>query len=776
MKWVILPCSNPGEKCTMQERVTVATKSRPTLFNLLASSCFCRRDDATLMEYRLRLLSGVKRSFVARRMNGMLTVEGLRVLQYACDSSAHHADRPLHVWSVLEREVSGGWANWGVSKLAMASTGLYKYMPGFLKYLFAWPATQWSGLLNRYLNRRMLEACEVAVEYYLALVNAPQVHWMRLHGDVHYHLLLEEVDSESKAAHAFITEREKEVPDRFQAIQSYRSAMAVLRKQLFYINELFEIGMVDKAEHRMLMKSVDKRILRLEISGPVWRPPKPREMLRSLKFMCGLSDDSFDMIWREGTLRELGRGELFWSASERLSPLNSGIFFVLSGGVTCIHITSDGERKVEFQGAGGLVGSLLSLTGSRVPGKEWAVAEGNAVGKGPLVFFLPQSIVYNRIIKPSNDGDEEMEMVEDGFLREAAAYVVRCLEHEILLAVKNHVEEAVKAAKRPHEAKRALEKDVDPKGRSKNSASTKFPKHALYSSGVIGQNANLSKRAFSFRNRSSNQVGDPGYSISERQNLDTMIKHIADVVELHDDEVEIDLHHVASSATCGVDNEINDKRVKKTDSLISSKASFETFGSEGATREGHLPAADEPLNHDVPKRMLRFRSMYEKKRNSRASLDIAAALQGIHHFSTEVTMDVLQGLPKSFILKLPRGTQFFQTTHIVLLYGSLISEEKMNVSYETGAKIVDEIVGPYVLPWLWDPRLIPDVSRQSTQSRIVNEQLWCAGTDGAIVVVCCHHDGSLPEVVETLNRNDSTTALNGDRRATDRTQVAEIVI
>lgn len=737
--------------------MTVATKSRLALLNVFNCFLFCRGNDVALMEYRLRLLSGVKRSFVARRMNGMLTVEGLRVLQFGCDSSAHHAERPLHVWSVLEREVSGGWANWGVSKFAMASTGLYKYMPRFLKYIFAWPANQWSSLLNRYLNKRMLEACEVAVEYYLALVNSPQVHWMRLHGDVHYHQLLEEVDSESKAAHAFITEREKEVPDRFQAIQSYRSAMAVLRKQLFYINELFEIGMVDKGEHRMLLKSVDKRILRLEISGPVWRPPKPREMLRSLKFMCDLSDNTFDKIWSAGMLRELSKGEHFWSASERPSPFNSGMFFVLSGGVNCVHITSDGERKVEFQGAGGLVGSLLSLTGSRVPGKEWAVAEGNAVGKGPLVFFLPQSIVNSYIMKPSNDGDEEMEMLEDVLLREAAVYVVRCLEHEILLDVKTHVEEAVKAAKVLHEMKCAMEKDIDLKGRS-NSASTNFPKHAQNSSGVTSQNANLSKRASSFRKRSSIQVRDPGYSISERQNLDTMIKHIADVVELRDDEVEIDLHQIVSSTAGGVDG-INDEKINKRISMSNQgidpqfrTSNLDALGSEGATGEGQVQTADKSSNHDVPERMVRFPSVYQEGRNSRKSrLDVAAALQGIQHFATEVTMDIRQGLPKSFILKLHRGAQFLQTTHMVLLHGSLISEENGNLSSETGAKKVDEIIGPYVLPWLWDPRLIPDISRQSPQFKRVNQKLWCVGTDGAIVAVCCHHDGSLPEVVENWN-------------------------
>ena len=43
-----------------------------------------------------------------------------------------------------------------------------------------------------------------------------------------------------------------------------------------------------------------------------------------------------------------------------------------------------------FQGIGGCVGVLLAVTGSRLPGQEAAVAEGNSLGKGPLLFHIPQ--------------------------------------------------------------------------------------------------------------------------------------------------------------------------------------------------------------------------------------------------------------------------------------------------------------------------------------------------------------------------------------------------
>ena len=49
----------------------------------------------------------------------------------------------------------------------------------------------------------------------------------------------------------FIIDREIEAPDRFQAIQSHRAAMAVLRQQQGFVQELFEAGMVDEVGGRV---------------------------------------------------------------------------------------------------------------------------------------------------------------------------------------------------------------------------------------------------------------------------------------------------------------------------------------------------------------------------------------------------------------------------------------------------------------------------------------------------------------------------------------------
>ena len=45
-----------------------------------------------------------------------------------------------------------------------------------------------------------------------------------------------------RAAHRFIIAREIEAPDKFGAIQSYRAAMAILKQQWQFTEELLSVG------------------------------------------------------------------------------------------------------------------------------------------------------------------------------------------------------------------------------------------------------------------------------------------------------------------------------------------------------------------------------------------------------------------------------------------------------------------------------------------------------------------------------------------------------
>lgn len=165
-----------------------------------------RADAAHVAEMRTRLLAGLKRYFVAKRLAGLLSINGLRILHYACDKAAEEARHPLQLWSSLEKEIRGGWATWLASRTSLAAARGYRRLPAPLQRFLSWPFKKFTGLFRRFLGRKMLVACEVAVEYYLSLLWSPQVQLLKGHAEGCWQLL-EEVEEEAEAAHKFIIER-----------------------------------------------------------------------------------------------------------------------------------------------------------------------------------------------------------------------------------------------------------------------------------------------------------------------------------------------------------------------------------------------------------------------------------------------------------------------------------------------------------------------------------------------------------------------------------------
>lgn len=651
---------------------------------------------AMLSERRIRLLAGIKRHLVGKRHAGMLSVEGLRILQYACDRAVDHAECPLSLWASLEREVSGGWTTRAVSRLSLSTTRLYRAMSPFFQRLFSWPFKQFAGLLRRHLGRKMLVACEVAVEYYLALLGSPQVQWLRSHGEA-CGRLMEEIEAESDAAHRFIIEREIEAPDRFQAIQSYRSAMAILKQQHQFVDELYEMGMVDEAEHREMMEPIDAKIRQLEITGPIWRPPRPRTVLRSLPFMERLSESSFRQVWDGGALKEFGRGVCIWNASDLVRKsggiLGPGGFVVLSGVVKRIYIRPNGERKEYFQGSGGVVGVLLCMTGSKLPGTELAIAQGNALGKGPLVFHVPQSAVA-RIIDESAAGNVEMQELEEDLLRLSAAYVVESMNVEEV--EEEEVEEDTENAEAGHLFSSNV---VEGDGKNINAESDENEEEDEIFEAPL--------RSTSFR-----EVGGGKGLVSSKSvaaNLASIKQHIADI-EFEDEEEEEE----------GEEEELEEGRREEG-------GHGEDRGGDGQDNRGG-PEVDESGTHD---RTVQRRRRTDHSRPMKA-----------RRIKANVAADIRRGLHSSLVYKLPPRSRFSQTTHMVLLAGSII------VDSDTVGSSQGNVHGgeaPLVLPWWYS-------SEENAETR-----RWVVGRSGATIVVCRHPDGSLPKMglpVDDASRDD----------------------
>ena len=85
---------------------------------------------------------------------------------------------------------------------------------------------------------------------------------------------------QSQQVWKFIINREIEAPARFQAIQTYRAAMAILLQQQRFVEQLYSSGMVDESERELILGPVQRQERLLQRRGPHWRAPSISEARR----------------------------------------------------------------------------------------------------------------------------------------------------------------------------------------------------------------------------------------------------------------------------------------------------------------------------------------------------------------------------------------------------------------------------------------------------------------------------------------------------------------
>jgi hypothetical protein len=782
-----------------------------------------------LAEMRVRLLAGLKRHYVAKRLAGLLSVDGLRILQYACDVASDHAAQPLQLWASLEKEVSGSWTTRVASRLSLWTTRGYRAMHPFFQKTLSWPFKKFAGLLRRFLGRKMLVACEVAVEYYVSLLSSPQIQWLKGHGEICWRLL-DEVEAENEAAHHFLIEREIEAPDRFQAIQSYRAAMAVLRQQMLFVGELFETGMIDESEQHGLHDPIDRKMRHLELVGPVWRPPRPKAVLRSLPFMAALPEPAFRKVYDTGSFIEFRRGQCIWTATDLVRKTQGaqgpGGFVVLSGVVKRVHIRPDGGRKEYFQGSGGIIGVLLCITGTKLPGTELAIAEGNALGKGPVVFHIPQQVVQ-RIQTAAANGDGDLIGLEEELARLSAAYVVESMDVELVFAVSGHLEKVLTSSatdggggagseqqqqyqplERAGSSRRMSFSDVTTtlhRSSSTGMARTPSSQHqylqseqqqhvprrvtsdanVLHTAGVSANDggAGLRERRATAVSQSILPLSGAGLSTSKSvgANLAAMMQQIAALEYEEDDD---------DDGTEG--NTRNNTMMDRTHSstefgdvqTLSRRSTYSSFHGRRSFEEGRREEIDGGAPEELEtmmdgagrqrpssptKRGVRFSTAMHHNIPDAAEVHRAAALNAALHrapqLAADVSLDIRRALHTSFIMKLDPGSYFIQTSHVVLIAGSLEPFTGSATTPEAAVLIGEKSTSaPAVLPWLWHDRWVSAIGSNVSVIEVVE---WQVGWQGAHVVVAYNSDGTVPDCV--LDYEDRMEEKDQERKANELT-------
>ncbi|WIA16848.1 hypothetical protein OEZ85_013781 [Tetradesmus obliquus] len=331
-----------------------------------------------LADARSWLLSGLKRYFYGKRMDGLLSAAGLRILDSACEVALEDPTKPLRLWGSLSRDAANNLLLRVLTMCLFAcrrgAVGLHTI--GAAGRWLSYPLRVLARMLQRPLNQVLLSSVEVAMEYLMGLTTSPYVEWLQ-EGEV-WAVLISEIQVETAAVARFLVDREIEAPERYSAVQSYRVAMAVLRQQRLFVESLFESGMLDSAEQSQLAHPIEAAERRLELLGPCWKAPSLGEVLRQLPFMRGQSQGVIDFFIKYGHLLQLGKGS-------RL-PEDKQLYIVQSGIVKVSYTPDLGSHQEYFLGAGGVFNLYSALTGEELPGTTDAVAQGNALGKGPVLF------------------------------------------------------------------------------------------------------------------------------------------------------------------------------------------------------------------------------------------------------------------------------------------------------------------------------------------------------------------------------------------------------
>ncbi|KAF6264741.1 hypothetical protein COO60DRAFT_18214 [Scenedesmus sp. NREL 46B-D3] len=333
-----------------------------------------------LADARSWLLSGLKRYFHGKRMEGLLSARGLRILDAACEVGLEDASRPLRLWGSMSRDATHSMLLrvLTVCLFVCRRASVRLHANGTAGRWLAYPPRVAARMLQRPLNQVLLSSVEVAMEYLMGLTTSPYVEMLQ-EGDV-WAVLIGEIQAETSAAAQFLIDREIEAPERYSAVQSYRVAMAVLRQQRLFVESLFESGMLDAAEQSQLAHPIESAERRLELLGPVWKAPSLGEVLRQLPFMRGQGQRVVDVFIKYGHLVMLGKGS-------RL-PQDKQLYIVQSGIVKVSYAPDLGAQQEYFLGAGGVFNLYTALTGEELPGATDAVAQGNALGKGPVLFCV----------------------------------------------------------------------------------------------------------------------------------------------------------------------------------------------------------------------------------------------------------------------------------------------------------------------------------------------------------------------------------------------------
>ncbi|CAD7700965.1 unnamed protein product [Ostreobium quekettii] len=377
-------------------------------------------------EARARFVTGIKHSFCERRNLGLISSRGLRVLEWACDVTIERSDEPLGIWSLMFDDVCKQLWTVILSKLAYVLRRMIlgvRTAPVCFRYPWLPILNYLQSMVNRVVNDRLFLALELAIEYWLAL-KAYKAQISLCGAESNAQIFDAEIKKEATEVWQFIIDREIEAPERFQAIQTFRTIVAVLRQQRVYIHQLHMNGMIQERQETKMREELDLKIRILYRRGPRWKTPLASEVLRTVDFLADAPQAVFERILASGHL---------WLYSEGKHLAEGSLHIIISGLLRGTFVNSQGTEREFYLGHGGVLGLLTALIGGRYEGMGPIFAEKNALGRGPIILTLPPTIL-KYIRRKAAGGDMIYQHLQLNMFRSAALHLLEVLQEDIVEA------------------------------------------------------------------------------------------------------------------------------------------------------------------------------------------------------------------------------------------------------------------------------------------------------------------------------------------------------
>jgi len=115
-------------------------------------------------------------------------------------------------------------------------------------------------------------------------------------------------------------------------------------------------------------------------------------------------------------------------------PHSHDVMIVIYGLVKSSFVDHKGELQEYYLGSGGVIGLLQALVGAPLPGTGLAIAQGDALHRGPVLFLIPAAVVRS-IAAEAAAGDVALHQLEIDMYRVAGLYVVERLQTQVAAQV-----------------------------------------------------------------------------------------------------------------------------------------------------------------------------------------------------------------------------------------------------------------------------------------------------------------------------------------------------